>query len=545
MKIKATEPILDLKEPIKSTDFVSLEKIKNQQETVGLKAIDENKHMPRVDKEVSQQKMDTVAKQDSPLTLSDWQWLKDVYKQALLLDEINRRAIRQERLKEIKLTDAEHRQTLSELKIQQRISANIKSAKELQRVRKEQEIRADLEWQEWIDKIDRKTIANKRELLELFMRSLGYKLGFIREAWNQKHLNEIKKSLSKIALEQQAEAQRLHIQEQQDLDKLKQEIAFIQKDMTLRTLNEAMLAKLFDTRAHKTLQRIEQSHVEQMLLLRSMGFKPGFLPLPAKQFELQEEVEKLERLRVEMEQKEKLNLQEFREQLAALQSAALSADGKQKILKKVATLETYKEIHSEVREEQSTARYVHEKARSLLAAIGYKLNYLPLPWKRLEILTKKAETAEVASQRASLHKKDVESLFTEKSPTKTEKELDSQPMTENSGVKNKQQPSGETMSGLASKELPPLKPKAFKPNFPAMSPKPIDINDQEDALARMKSEKEQQQIEGAQDIQLKLAQMQIAAQIAQAEAFNATPKSSERQDERLNIDIKQKIKAAK
>jgi hypothetical protein len=122
MKIKATEPILDLKEPIKSTDFVSLEKIKNQQETVGLKAIDENKHMPRVDKEVSQQKMDTVAKQDSPLTLSDWQWLKDVYKQALLLDEINRRAIRQERLKEIKLTDAEHRQTLSELKIQQNFS---------------------------------------------------------------------------------------------------------------------------------------------------------------------------------------------------------------------------------------------------------------------------------------------------------------------------------------------------------------------------------------------------------------------------------------
>lgn len=424
MKVKGTEPILDLKDPIKSTDFVSLEKIKKQHETVGLKNIDANKEMPRVDQQGSLQKtMDEAATHDKPLTLSDWEWLKDVYKQAMLLDEINRRAVRQERLKEIKLTDAEHRQTLSELKIQQRISANIKAAKELQRVRKEQEIRADLEWQEWIDKIDRKTIANKRELLELFMRSLGYKLGFIREAWNQKHLNEIKKSLSKMTLEQQAEAQRLHIQDQQDLDKLKQDIAFIQKDMTLRTLNEAMVSKLFDSRAHKKLQKLEQSHVEQMLLLRSMGFKPGFLPLPAKQFELQEEVEKLERLRVEMEQKEKLNLQELREQLAALQSAALSTDGKQKILKKVATLETDKEIRAEAREERSTAKYVHEKARSLLAAIGYNLNNLPLPWKKLEIFTEKVETDEVASQKASLHKKDVESLFAEKSTAKTEKEF--------------------------------------------------------------------------------------------------------------------------
>jgi hypothetical protein len=463
----------------------------------------------------------------------------------VLLDEINRRAARQERLRENKLTDARHLQNLAELKIQERISANIKAAKELQHIRKEQEIRADLEWQMWIAKIDRKVITNQREMLALFMKSLLYKLGFIRHAWNQKHLNEIKKSLSKMAHEQQTEAQRLHIQDQMDSDKLHQEMAFIQTDMILRSLNEAMVAELVDTHALKKIQKLEQSHIEKMLLMRSMGSKLSFLELPAKQLELQEDAEKLARLRVEMEQKEKLILKEFREQIATLQSAVLASDGNQKSLKKVANPETNKEIREGEIEERRASKYFREKARSLLAAIGYGPNNLPLPGKKLEVLTEKLEKDDISSQKTSLDKKDFESLFVEKSTKETEKELGIKTATEHSGVKNQQPSSSETLSGLASKELPPLKPKAFKPNFPAISPKPMDINDQEDALARMKAEKEQQQTEGAQDIQLKLAQMQIAAQTAQAAAFNATPKPSEAHDQRLNIDIKQKIKAAR
>lgn len=545
MKIKATEPILDLKEPIKSTDFVSLEKIKNQQETVGLKAIDENKHMPRVDKEISLQKIEEATKQDAPLTLNDWQWLKDVYKQAMLLDEINRRAARQDKLASIKLTDTEHSKTLSEMTIDKRVAANIAAAKELQKIRKEQLIRADVEWREWIDKLDRKTITNKQELLEGFMKALGYKLGFIRHAWNQRHLTEIKKSLSKISIEQQAEAQRLHIQNQQDLLQLQQETAFVQKDAVLRQLSEALVARLFDARVWKDYEEHEHARDEALLLLRAQGFKTNGQPLPSRLFELQKVVDNHERLRLNLEKKERENLIEFRHQLAELQSAVLSNTGKQQLFKIIDSRQLDKNMRADNVAELKTTEYFYKKAKSLLAAVGYNLNRVPLPWKRLEIEEDKMESSELLNEKANQHKKDVDSLFKEISASKTDQQMNLLHPTENPAKKTNHQKPDEPLSALASKELSPLKPKPFKPNFPSMSPKPHDINEQEEQLARLQTEKEQKLLESAQEVQLKLAQMQVAAQIAQAEAFNAAPKPATPGEQHLKIDIKQKVKAAK
>ena len=545
MKIKATEPILDLKEPIKSTDFVSLEKIKNQQETVGLKATDENKHMPRVDKEISLQKIEEATKQDAPLTLNDWQWLKDVYKQAMLLDEINRRAARQDKLASIKLTDTEHSKTLSEMTIDKRVAANIAAAKELQKIRKEQLIRADVEWREWIDKLDRKTITNKQELLEGFMKALGYKLGFIRHAWNQRHLTEIKKSLSKISIEQQAEAQRFHIQNQQDLLQLQQETAFVQKDAVLRQLSEALVARLFDARVWKDYEEHEHARDEALLLLRAQGFKTNVQPLPSRLFELQKVVDNHERLRLNLEKKERENLIEFRHQLAELQSAVLSNTGKQQLFKIIDSRQLDKNMRADNVAELKTTEYFYKKAKSLLAAVGYNLNRVPLPWKRLEIEEDKMESSELLNEKANQHKKDVDSLFKEISASKTDQQMNLLHPTENPAKKTNHQKPDEPLSALASKELSPLKPKPFKPNFPSISPKPHDINEQEEQLARLQTEKEQKLLESAQEVQLKLAQMQVAAQIAQAEAFNAAPKPATPGEQHLKIDIKQKVKTAK
>jgi hypothetical protein len=545
MKIKATEPILDLKEPIKSTDFVSLDKIKNQQETVGLKAIDENKHMPRVDKEVALQKIEAATKQDASLTLSDWQWLKDVYKQAVLLDEINRRAARQDKLASIKLTDTEHSKTLSEMTIDKRVAANIKAAKELQRIRNEQLIRADVEWREWINKLDHKTITNKQELLEGFMKALGYKLGFVRQAWNQRHLTEIKKSLSKLSIEQQAEAQRLHIQHEYDLRKMKQEIAYVKKDAALRQLSEALVARLFDVRVWKDYEEHEHARVESLLLLRAQGFKTSVQPLPSRLLELQKVVDNHERLRLNLEKKERENLIEFRNQLAELQSAALSNTGKQHLFKLIDSRQLDKNMRADNVAELKTTEYFYKQAKSLLAAVGYNLNRVPLPWKRLEIEEEKMESSELLNEKANQHKKDVDSLFKEISASKTEQQMNLLHPTENPAKKTNHQKPDEPLSALASKELSPLKPKPFKPNFPSMSPKPHDINEQDEQLARLQTEKEQQLLEATQEVQLKLAQMQVAAQIAQAEAFNVAPKPAVPGEQQLKIDIKQKVKAAK
>ena len=377
------------------------------------------------------------------------------------------------------------------------------------------------------------------------MKALGYKLGFVRQAWNQRHLTEIKKSLSKLSIEQQAEAQRLHIQHQQDLHKMKQEIAYVQKDAGLRKLNEALVARLFDVREWKDYKEDEHARGEALLILRAQGFKTNVQPLPSRLLELQKVVDNHERLRLNLEKKEHKNLIEFRHQLAELQSAALSSTGKQQIFKLIDSRQLDKNMRADSGEELKTTEYFYQQEKSILAAVGYSLNQVPLPWKRLKIEEEKTASSQLLNEKASQHKKDVESVVKKTSAAKTEQDISLLHPTDNSAKKTNQQKPDVPLSALASKELSPLKPKPFKPNFPSMSPKPHDINEQEEQLARLQTEKEQKLLESAQEVQLKLAQMQVAAQIAQAEAFNAAPKPATPGEQHLKIDIKQKVKAAK
>lgn len=520
MKIKATEPARDLKEPLKSTDFVAIERVRDQQKTVGLKTINENQQMPRVDQEGSLQKvMEQAAKQDHDLTLDDWEWLKNAYKQAVLLDELNRRVMRQERLKEMKLTDLESARTLSEISIEKRQTATFVAAKEIQKIQREQMLRADRDWRDWINMIDRKSIKNKQELLESFMKALGYKVGFIRQAWNQKHLTELKKSLSKQSLEQQSEAQRLHFEQQRELAHIKQDLAFTEQATALRALNEAVITQIFEGRETKNQRRLEQSRPQ--------------------------ESGALERMRIEIEQKDQSNLKDFRSKLAELQSAALSAEGRQKALQKSTALEAEKEIASDLVNKSRAAKYLHEKARSLLAAAEYKLNFIPLPWKRAELEQEKSEITMIATEKSRSQNTEMTTLLEASEAKSTFKQQQLTQTSEAATTQAKHRKGDEPRSGLASEELPPLKPKTFKPNFSAISPKPLDVRDQEDQLAQLQTEKDRKQSEVAQELQLKIAQLQMAAQLAQTDAINSVPKHTERNEQQLQIDVRQKIKAAK
>jgi hypothetical protein len=195
--------------------------------------------------------------------------------------------------------------------------------------------------------------------------------------------------------------------------------------------------------------------------------------------------------------------------------------------------------------ELKTTEYFYQQEKSILAAVGYNLNQIPLPWKRLKIEGEKTASSQQLNEKASQHKKDVESVVKDNSAAKTEQDISLLGPTENSAQKTNQQKPDEPLSALASKELSPLKPKPFKPNFPSISPKPHDIREQDEQLARLQTEKEQKLLEAAQELQLKLAQMQVAAQAAQAEAINTAPKSSGSADQNLQIHVGQKVKPVK
>lgn len=509
MKLKPTQPVIDLKEPIRSTDFVSLESIKNDRKTIGLKSVDNSQHMPRVDQQGTLQKvMAEAAKQESQLTSSDWQWIREAHKQAVLLDELRRRAQRDLGLEEIRLSDEEHARVLADLQMNRRIAANLAAANELYRVRNEQVIRADREWREWIDKIDQKTVKNNRELLELFMALLGYKLGYIRQAWNQKHLTEVKRSLTEIALDRQAESQRLHLQNLSDLDKLKQESIRHKNDSALESLNNSRIEKSIDFRQWQEITQAKHAENIMVLLFRAMGYKPGFLPLPSKQLELDEKIEKMARMKVEIEQNRKAELEEFRTKLAELQSNALSVEHREKLLKKA----NHRDFETERQEHKTNkdrlAEYTKERAQSLLASMGYKLDFIPLPWKRLEIEAKKESIEKTPDKVAEV-------------PSEPEPQV-SQPL-----------------------QQPPQKPKLFKPAFPSITPNAVDLKEQNDSLDRLALDKKKEQMENIEAVNLQMSQLQAASQLLQSSLPAPELNKSAPLKDVPATDVRQKIKAAK
>lgn len=296
MKLKPTQPIVDLKDPIPSTDFVSLESIKNHRKTIALKSVDDKQHMPRADQQGTVQKaMEEAATQKGQLTLGDWQWLRDTHQQAVLIDELKRRAQRELGLAEIRLTDEERARDLAALQEKKRIAANLASANELYRIRDEQIIRAEREWRDWIDKIDQKTIQNKRENLERFMRMLGFKLHYIRQAWNQKHLTEITKSLTSITLDRQAESQHLEMH----LNKAKQDMIRSSKELEKIAFDKTRIQKFMDLKEWRDVTLFNQRRDDLALMLRTMGLKLGYLPLPIKTLEIYEKNEKITRMKLE------------------------------------------------------------------------------------------------------------------------------------------------------------------------------------------------------------------------------------------------------
>lgn len=503
MKLKPTQPIIDLKEPIRSTDFVSLESIKNDRKTIGLKSADDSQHMPRADQQGTLQKvMAEAAKQESQLTSSDWQWIREAHKQAVLLDELRRRAQRDVGLEQIRLSDEEHARILANLQMNRRIAANLASANELYKARNEQIIRAEREWREWIDKIDQKTVKNKRELLELFMALLGYKLGYIRQAWNQKHLTEVKRSLTEIALDRQAESQRLHLQNLSNLDKLKQESIRHKNDSALESLNNSRIEKSIDFRQWQEITQAKHAENIMVLLFRAMGYKPGFLPLPSKQLELDEKIEKMARMKVEIEQNRKSELEEFRSHLAALQSCALSLEHKERFLKKSKRLEP-----AEDRAEDAKPQPKHsEKDPNMVAN-----NKDPDP----------------ASKQRTFP--EMKALTPGELPNSNSKAETSKPSDQSK----------------PEIERPPQKPKLFKPAFPSIAPNAADLKEQNDSLVGLALDKKREQMENIEAVNLQMSQLQAASQLLQSSLPAPELNKSAPLKDVPATDVRQKIKAAK
>jgi hypothetical protein len=343
--------------------------------------------------------------------------------------------------------------------------------------------------------------------------------------------------LTEIALNRQAENQRLHLQNMSDLEKMKQEMIRQTNNTTIDLLNEARISKLLHIREWRELTQAEHSQDIALLLLRAMGFKPGFLPLPSKQMELDEKVEKMARMRIEIEHNRKVDLEEFRVLLAELQSSALSLEHKDKHEKKITRRDSEREATENAEGKFLLAEASKERERAIMAVMGYKLDFIPLPWKRLEMEIKKESIAVLLKGDEEKSDSGQIKLNDKQSDTTATSDLKSMAASEEKSTAS---------ARLQSRQDSPQKAKLFKPAFSSIGINTADMKEQSDSLDRLAIDKKREQMESLEEINIKMSQMQAAAQLlTQTISPASEPNRAEHIKEDPVANIRQKTKAAK
>jgi hypothetical protein len=486
MKLKPTQPVIDLKEPIRSTDFVSLESIKNDRKTIGLKSVDDSQRMPRADQQGTLQKvMAEAAKQESQLTSSDWQWLREVYRQAVLIDEMNRRGARRLEVAQADITNI--------------TAMNLAATKEQRSARQEQITRAHLEWREWIDKIVRQSRAHKRDIFEIFVKSLVDKFHFLKILKHREDLGILNGSKTKLAIQHQAETQRLHAHDQSRFHKLKVDQIWVKNDFDINTLNEARITRLHDLR---DLRKFTNDKIRQETLfhlMKSMGMRPDLSLLPINQRQADENNEKIARMKLEIEHNRRVDLHQFRAELAALQSSALSLDHKETFLKKVKRLESGTNSNDEAKPQ-------------------------PVGNEKEKTMAVKNKVPDLSSTQRTVHDLKV---------------MNAEEQTPSESTTNPSDPSSPAI------ERPPQKPKLFKPAFPSIARNAVDLKEQNDSLDRMALDKKKEQMENIEAVNLQMSQLQAASQLLQSSLSITELNKSGPVKDVPALDVRQKIKAAK
>jgi len=534
MKLTPALPVVDLKDPIKSAEFVLLEKIKNHRKAVGLKQTDPSREMPRTDGQgITNKHVEGAPVEKALLTLADREWLQEAQKHAILIAEINKAAKRQLDIEEIKLATEQHAKFFSELKIDEHIAANMARSKELQRVLRKHKIREDQDWREWIDKIDQKTLIHNRELVEILMRSFGFKMGYLPQPWNQKHLTEIKISLSKIVLEQLHKAQLEHLRQQQALDDIKFESLLVKTEKNQKKLEMLTQDKILDLEIFKAIQQKTQADSSYFLLMKAMGLNVAGLPLPRTLIKIHDERQQLANVKFKLERNKLADLKEYRKKLAELQSAALDTEGRQLVLKLIDRKAEEYIDREDLKLQRISEEHGREIYRAMMKSLGYEVGFIPLPEKQTEIVLLKKNENEQARLKKNESQDQLEQLFQSGVTPSEASEKAAESMNNQSKTE-----------GTPEGEIPPSKPKGFRNAFQPMSSKKIEFSNQEEELARIKMELERKQQMGLADFQNKMAQLQSASQLAQANARAIENPAQDPKKIDVPVDIKQRVKAS-
>lgn len=539
MKIKSLQPAVDLKEPVKSTDFVALESLKNQRQKVGLKASNLGETMPTMDQKLAVQKeMEMAAKQNATLTLHDWEWLRKAYLQAITIDELRRQATRKEHIKNIRQKDELWAQTLTNMKIIENAAKDAADALELRRIEKDKAISAEQRWQEWIKKIDRKTIANNRELFEMFLHHIGFKMGFIPLPTNQKHLTELRESLSLTALKEQKRAQAAQLYVERQIESMQLTTRTIENLTLIKRMIEREYARSQDEKIRQQIA-LELSQEENLeMFLHRLGFKKGFIRLASNQNHLTKVEPSLSKTFLLEERK--IKSEEYKTNLVA----DLAENEKVR-----------KFIEDDINKLSKKQADEHEQylLRLLLKSWGFKLGFVRLAKNQQHLTEMKTSLTDIKSDILEIDQnlKESEQQRLENFQQGLERMsrnaalLSIQDKLNTKIADSKEQGLSIKTEDFREDKRRFLLAMGFKPGFLPTPEKAVELSLKEEDMARLKVEKDATKDVPEKDKAIELAQMQIAAQMAQAQATSTDCKNTENRNREMAQPPLQKIKAAK
>jgi hypothetical protein len=181
-----------------------------------------------------------------------------------------------------------------------------------------------------------------------------------------------------------------------------------------------------------------------------------------------------------------------------------------------------------------------------MAVMGYKLDFIPLPWKRLEMEIKKESIAVLLKGDEEKSDSGQIKLNDKQSDTTATSDLKSMAASEEKSTASARLQSRQDSVGEKNNERPPQKAKLFKPAFSSIGINTADMKEQSDSLDRLAIDKKREQMESLEEINIKMSQMQAAAQLlTQTISPASEPNRAEHTKEDPVANIRQKTKAAK
>jgi len=276
-----------LNELMRSDEYLLLKKLHKQRKDFASAAADKFQEMPRADQlGAIDHTINGQQKLKTNMNLADWELLRIFHNNAILLDEIKKLDSRRSQLTKIEKDANDMAVLRDDFFMQAKILGQIKDRALLNHIHATKRLDEKIQFSRLEKKLDKKAFIQKRAEFEHFLHLIGFKLGYLPLPRMQRHIVEdghddrVRFTHAKLEniRNRDFETSKARLEFLLAAGQLAYKIANRNRNVAYFKAEDNVLALNTQIQSHIILQ--------YELYMRSKGYTPGWLPLPAKAREL-------------------------------------------------------------------------------------------------------------------------------------------------------------------------------------------------------------------------------------------------------------------